>query len=141
MVLLMTLHRFLHPTLRQPFTLSFINRLLYPDVISIITVVVTGLTHYLGQDSDAEEMKSESKDFVLVAGTYILLIPSDVCCVLCAVGCVMFAVYCVLCAVCCVLCDVWCVLCAVCCVLSDVCCLMCAVGCVLCDVCYLMFNV
>lgn len=34
-------------------------------------------------------MKSESKDFVLVAGTYTPLMPSDVCCVLCAVmnGC------------------------------------------------------
>lgn len=28
-----------------------------------------GLTHYLGQDSDANEMKSESKEFVFVAGS------------------------------------------------------------------------
>ena len=33
---------------------------------------VTGLTHYLGQDKDAEEMKSESKDFVFVAGIWQL---------------------------------------------------------------------
>lgn len=30
---------------------------------------IAGLTHYVGQDKDAEEMKSESKDFVFVAGT------------------------------------------------------------------------
>ena len=29
---------------------------------------IAGLTHYVGQDKDAEEMKSESKDFVFVAG-------------------------------------------------------------------------
>lgn len=38
-------------------------------IITFAIVLFTGLTHYLGQDSDAEEMKSESKDFVLVAGT------------------------------------------------------------------------
>lgn len=33
-----------------------------------LLLLSTGLTHYLGQDKDAKEMKSESKDFVLVAG-------------------------------------------------------------------------
>jgi hypothetical protein len=62
----------------------------YSTSNAIAVILVTGLTHYLGQDSDAEEMKSESKDFVLVAGTYILLISSDVYCVLCAVCCDQF---------------------------------------------------
>jgi hypothetical protein len=35
-------------------------RLLFP--------FIGGLTHYLGQDKDAEEMKADSKEFVFVAG-------------------------------------------------------------------------
>lgn len=43
--------------------------LLFDTLMNTFAIVLyTGLTHYLGQDSDAEEMKSESKDFVLVAG-------------------------------------------------------------------------
>ena len=35
--------------------------------------LIIGLTHYLGQDKDAEEMKSESKNFVFVAGNEMFI--------------------------------------------------------------------
>ena len=39
-----------------------------PDWFDAVSIS-SGLTHYLGQDKDAKEMKSESEDFVLVAGS------------------------------------------------------------------------
>lgn len=38
------------------------------SIVFLWLCLIAGLTHYVGQDKDAEEMKSESKDFVFVAG-------------------------------------------------------------------------
>jgi hypothetical protein len=50
---------FLYPRFESPIPFLF---------YSSSSTFCPGLTHYLGQDSDAQEMKSDSEDFVLVAG-------------------------------------------------------------------------